>query len=377
MAAMKPAHSNCSWHWRTVAPLICLLLLSLFPATARAEESPDLLAQLSSEGQAVALAVNQRRAEAGLPPLALHPLLNQAAQNHVNDIAAGRGYGHVGPDGSNVRQRVQRVGYSSGGFASENWVNSTSPEGAMTWWMNDWIHRVNILNERWREFGVGVATTSSGRQIYVTVFTAGDGVGGETVTPLPVVEQVAPVQGGGLNYTIQSGDTLIAIAARYGIDWTLIAQENQLREESLLQIGQVIRLPGVQNVAAAPAPAAPSGFTGDAGGSYTVQAGDTLLSIAIRHNLTWQQLGAANGLGERDLLQIGQQITIPGAATQTNGFIPASTQPAPSTQLYTVQAGDTILSIAINHGLDWQSLLAVNGFQENTLLQIGQQIRLR
>jgi LysM repeat protein len=375
---MKPAHLNCSWHWRNVALFVCLLFLSLFPSIARAEEGSDLLAQLSGEGQAIAVAINQRRAEAGLPPLALHPLLNQAAQNHVNDIAAGRGYGHVGPDGSNVRQRVQRVGYSSGGFASENWVNSTSPDGAMTWWMNDWIHRVNILNERWREFGVGVADAGGGRQIYVTVFTAGDGIGGETVTPLPVVEQVAPVQGSGLQYTIQAGDTLIGIAARHGIDWTLIAQENQLREETLLQIGQVIRLPGVQGAQQSePAPVAASGFTGGAGGSYTVQPGDTLLSIAIRHNLTWQQLGAANGLGERDLLQIGQQLVIPGAAAQTNGFIPAPSQPAPSTELYTVQSGDTILSIAINQGLDWQQLLAINGFQENTLLQIGQQIRLR
>ncbi|RIK35344.1 MAG: hypothetical protein DCC55_30630, partial [Chloroflexi bacterium] len=56
--------------------------------------------------------------------------------------------------------------------------------------------------------------------------------------------------GGGASYTIQPGDTLIGIAARYGVDWTMIAEENQLREETLLQIGQVIRIPGVAGASA-------------------------------------------------------------------------------------------------------------------------------
>lgn len=386
---MKPDHHPLRACWRIVAPVIVLLLL--YPAHALADEHPDPLGQLTAEGQTVAQAVNQRRAEAGLHPLALHPLLTLAAQNHVNDIVGGGAYGHVGSDGSNVRQRVQRIGYSSGGWASENWVNATSPEGAMTWWMNDWIHRVNILNPRWQEFGVGVGVLPSGRTIYVTVFTAGDGVEGG-MTPEVAVANVRQVASGTIDYTIQPGDTLIAIAARYGIDWTSIATENRLREDTLLQIGQVLRLPGVENVggpAVAEKTTAASGFAGnEGGGAYQVKAGDTLLGIALRHNLTWQTLAAANGLGEHDLLQIGQQLKIPGQATpagaqpapsQPTGFIPAAA-PSPLTAsqtYYTVQPGDTILGIAIRHGLDWQTLLTLNGFSEETLLQIGQQIRLR
>lgn len=374
---MTPALSALRFHWRTVAPAVCLLL-SLLPALARAEETPDAANQLTGEAEAIAHAVNQRRAEAGLPPLALHPLLTLAAQNHVNDILHGGAYGHVGSDGSNVRQRVQRVGYSSGGYASENWVNATSPDNAMNWWMNDWIHRVNILNQRWREFGVGAGTTSSGRQIYVTVFTAGEGAGGESEPPQAVAAAVQPAPGGGVSYTIQPGDTLIGIAARYGVDWTMIAEENRLREETLLQIGQVIRIPGgagasAQNSSPPVQSVNSTQFAASAGGSYTVKAGDTLLGIALQHGLTWQELGAANGLGEFDLLQIGQQLTIPGAANPSAPSSPPASEPV----YYTIQEGDTVFSIAIRNNLDWQAMLALNGLTESSLLQIGQQIRLR
>lgn len=373
---MTPALSALRSHWRIVAPVVCLLF-SLLPALARAEENSDSASQLSAEAQAIAQAVNQRRAEAGLPPLALHPLLTLAAQNHVNDIVQGGAYGHVGSDGSNVRQRVQRVGYSSGGYASENWVNATSPDNAMNWWMNDWIHRVNILNQRWREFGVGVGTTAAGRQIYVTVFAAGEGADGEIVPPV-VAAAVQPAPGGGVSYTIQAGDTLIGIAARYGVDWTTIAEENRLREETLLQIGQVIRIPGVagagnQNGSPSAQTVNNTQFAAGAGGSYTVKAGDTLLGIALQHGLTWQALGAANGLGEFDLLQIGQQLTIPGAGNPPAPSPPLASEPV----FYTIQEGDTVFSIAIRNNLDWQALLALNGLTESSLLQIGQQIRLR
>jgi uncharacterized protein YkwD len=378
---MTPALSALRSQWRIVAPVVCLLL-SLLPASVRAEENSDSASQLNAEAQAIAHGVNQRRGEAGLPALALHPLLTLAAQNHVNDILHGGAYGHVGSDGSNVRQRVQRVGYSSGGYASENWVNATSPDNAMNWWMNDWIHRVNILNQRWREFGVGVGTTASGRQIYVTVFTAGEGAGGEVAPPVvAVAAAVQPAPGGGASYTIQSGDTLIGIAARYGVDWTSIAEENRLREETLLQIGQVIRIPGVatggnQNSSSSTQAANATQYAGGASGSYTVKPGDTLLGIALQHGLTWQALGSANGLGEFDLLQIGQQLTIPGAATPSASDGPAS-PPASEPVYYIIQEGDTVFSVAIRNNLDWQALLALNGLSESSLLQIGQQIRLR
>jgi LysM repeat protein len=384
-----PAHRpTFSCLWRKVAPVLCLLL-SLWPAWASAEENAAPTAQLAADAQVIADAVNQRRAEAGLAPLSLHPLLNLAAQNHADDMVNNGAFGHMGSDGSYVRQRVQRIGYSSGGWASENWVSATGPENAMNWWMNDWIHRVNILNPRWREFGVGARPTASGRIIYVTVFTAGQGVEGEA--PAAPANLIQVSNGVGLNYTIQPGDTLIAVAARYGVDWTMIATENRLREETLLQIGQTIRIPGVQDVGGPsvqtvsyqPVTDQSARTAGD--GVYMVRNGDTLLGIALQHNVTWQALANANGLAENDLLQIGQMLTIPGAA---QSFHAPAAQPAvyKSTQTtittsssatqHTVAGGETLLSIALRYNMTWQTLAAANQLAEDDLLQIGQVLQI-
>ena len=44
-------------------------------------------------------------------------------------------------------------------------------------------------------------------------------------------------------HTVQAGETVWVIAARYGVDWRAILQKNALGEQSLLRIGQVLALP--------------------------------------------------------------------------------------------------------------------------------------
>lgn len=325
--------------------------------------------------QQLAQAINQKRADAGLAPLVVHPLLNQAAQAHVDDMIANHIYGHQGSDGSFVRQRVQQTGYTAGGFASENWVSANDIDGGMRWWMNDWIHRENILNARWQEIGIGVGNDPTGGVILVTVFTAGQNPNAVSAAAAPSTEnKVLTVPPEGSDYTIQAGDTLIDIALRYGLDWVMIAEANHLSSRTLLQIGQVIRLPGVQ-ASGQPANAKTQETQSVAlpatnGQKYKVAAGDTLLGIALKYKLSWQEVANANQLGEHDLLQIGQELVIPGSTK------PATDSPALAPHTYTVAAGDTVISIALRFKLDWQTLLRLNGLNENTTLQIGQTIRL-
>lgn len=394
----QSAHYRASLFHRCVTGPLTLLLF-LIPQALYAQEGG-----LSEPAQAIAAAVNQARAEAGLAPLAVDPLLNQAAQNHVNDMVNNYVYGHYGSDGSLVETRVARTGYAQNPWVSENWVASKSVDGAMTWWMNDYIHRVNILNGNWQEMGVGVGTRG-GEMIFVTVFSGngGDGQSAEVAVAAAAPEQPAPeaapppaspapaqplaVPAEGMDYTIQAGDTLMSIAQAYGMSWEKLAAANALGEGSLLQIGQVIRLPGANSPApaaqAVPAEAPPAVETEP----YTVQEGDTLFSIAARRGVTWQEVAAVNGYGEQAILQIGQEIQVPKkkviAAETPTGFAsapanPATTAPAASAEnMHTVADGETIISIALQHDLDWQQLLALNGLAEDTLLQPGQQLRLR
>lgn len=59
----------------------------------------------------------------------------------------------------------------------------------------------------------------------------------------------------------------------------------------------------------------PSGTTASAGETvYTVVAGDTLSKIAAKYGTTYQKLAEYNGIANPNLILVGQQIRIPGAA---------------------------------------------------------------
>ncbi len=60
------------------------------------------------------------------------------------------------------------------------------------------------------------------------------------------------------------------------------------------------------------------GGGGGGGGDYTVQAGDTLTSIADAHGVTVEELMQANGMSDT-LIMLGQQLVIPGGTDQIQG----------------------------------------------------------
>lgn len=339
--------------------------------------------------------VNRARGDHGLPPLALNGALTEAAQRHVDDIIASGRWGHYGSDGSNIYQRAARVGYPSGAV-SENWVAVGAPERAIVWWMNDWIHRVNILGTHWDDIGVGAGQTPGGMYIFVTDFGNRDGgVPGHVASqPARSSAPPQPLPEGGLAYTVQAGDTLLGIAIRYGLDWQDIALANALQEQDILSIGQVLHLPSIEEaIPPADRAAEDDSFESDrsagsaaavSGGSsahlqkYTVRAGDTALAIALSHGIGLQDLYRSNNLNDQSYLQIGQVLAIPDAVGSAAGSAVGSAavsaeQTAVALQrTYRVQAGDTVFAIALRHGVDWQETLRVNGLDEQSLLQPGQ-----
>ncbi|MEZ4708906.1 MAG: LysM peptidoglycan-binding domain-containing protein [Caldilineaceae bacterium] len=329
--------------------------------------------EMNSTAQEVAAAINQTRSQVGLPPLAYQPMLIQAAQGHAFDMVNSHNYSHYGSDGSSVNDRVHRLGYATEQWASENWVAVADPTRAIQWWMNSPVHRNNILNPNWHGLGVGSAIDGSGQHIFVAVFgTDGDSapvVQAAAQPASPPAESLAPQfyanQPG--FHSVQPGDTLLSIAIQYNTTWETLAQMNGLDESALLQIGQQIRLPAASKSGPAPTNASIETFSA----TYIVQPGDTLFSIGAKLNIGWETLAAANGLHEGAVLQIGQTLRAP----QTNS---PSAAPANLPSTHTVTNGETIITIAVRYGLtDWKALLALNGLTENTLLQPGQQIRLR
>ena len=130
------------------------------------------------------------------------------------------------------------------------------------------------------------AATSSSSQS--TAGTAATSSGGETV------------------YTVQRGDTLGKIAARYGVTTKQITDLNDIKNPNLIVPGQKLRIPGTK-AAATSAPSSSSSTSK----TYTVKAGDTLVDIATKHGVTVQALQQANNLANADQIFTGQVLKIP------------------------------------------------------------------
>lgn len=108
-------------------------------------------------------ALNAARQAQGLAPLTLTNRLTAVAQDHSCDQAVALRMGHVGSDGSGLRQRMDRGGVPGRAFA-ENVGMGLPDAGAMVaGWMNSPPHRANILNPAYRTAGLAVSRDVAGR----------------------------------------------------------------------------------------------------------------------------------------------------------------------------------------------------------------------
>lgn len=112
--------------------------------------------------------------------------------------------------------------------------------------------------------------------------------------------------------------------------------------------------------------------TVQADGGYTVKAGDTLLTISARYDVSPHTLAQANGLRWNDWLYVGQQITIPGKTTA----VPVqSTQPTQS-EIYVVRPGDTLYGIALRHGVSAKDIQSANNLASENFIFSGQRLTI-
>lgn len=81
-----------------------------------------------------------------------------------------------------------------------------------------------------------------------------------------------------------------------------------------------------------------------AGGSYSVQRGDTLASIAQRFGTDVATLASLNGIRNPNLIYAGQRLTLPQGASQS----------------YEIRRGDTMAGIAAANGVSLSALVAAN-----------------
>ncbi len=222
------------------------------------------------------------------------------------------------------------------------------------------------------------------------------------VTPT-TTNNTGGVSTGGVSYTVKSGDTLGAIASRYGVTAQQLASWNGIKNINAIYVGQKIKINGVSAPAPAPAPApkpstpapapapapAPSNNTTSSTSTYTVRGGDTLGAIASRHKVSVQQLASWNGIKNVNAIYVGQKIKINGvsapaapkptqAAPQPVVSHPSTVTPTAKTTAttYSIKSGDTLNGIAQKFKVSVGQLASWNGIKNVNFISIGQVLKV-
>ena len=133
-------------------------------------------------------------------------------------------------------------------------------------------------------------------------------------------------------HVVRAGDTLWAIATRYGTTVAAIAAANQLANPSLIRVGQALAIPQAAPPPTAPAPAPAPASTPPALVTHVVQRGETLWAISARYGVSIEAIVSANALVSASFIRTGQQLVIPSgvgsatapstAPTSTTGMSP-------------------------------------------------------
>ncbi len=118
-------------------------------------------------------------------------------------------------------------------------------------------------------------------------------------------------------------------------------------------------------------PAVPSAQT-----VHVVQSGENIWTIAQRHGLSPDRIVSTNHLQNPDRLQIGDRLTIPAVAAMRVAAVNRPATAERKEEAHVVRPGETLWSVAREHGTTVNVLAERNGLVNVDRLQPGQKILL-
>jgi LysM repeat protein len=325
-------------HLKSFHLYICLgLLLALIAPPAGGQAAPDLAPDVTAFD--LIIAMNTLRVSNGLPALIEHPIINAVAQSTAATMAASQMSWHIG----NVSGRIAAAGYGGGArvLATENFAVGSrhTIDTIMIAW-DDPDHMLPVTNPAYCHVGAGIAKAPNGMTYYVLQAAY---VSGQACGP----------------YTPPSGAT-----PQPGATGSPGSPSS----------------PGVSQIIIPVKIAAP-----DADGKvfHVVEAGQSFWAIAVAYKITILDLETWNNLSRETPLKVGQRLFIPGGNTEGYftptpvGMVLVSDPDSDGKVVHVVQTHQTLSTIAKAYRVDIQTILNLNGIQEDWPLRIDQKLLIR
>jgi len=164
---------------RVLAPVgqlgIAVLVISAFSTVAHAGDAVVGRARPAAVSARVVELVNAARSHgrkcgserfAAAPSLSVSQKLSEAAAGHARDMARRKFFEHSGSDGSQPKDRVLRAGYLPRLTGENIAYGPESAEEVVAGWLASPGHCENIMDSRFEDIGVGLATGRKRGQIY-------------------------------------------------------------------------------------------------------------------------------------------------------------------------------------------------------------------
>ena len=162
-------------------------------------------------------------------------------------------------------------------------------------------------------------------------------------TPAPTVEPTATPTAGPIIHVVESGDSLLYLAKKYGSTVDEIAAANNITEYTILSLGQELVIPVAAGGAAEGASSGTPEATGTLAAQFVihiVEAGDTLDYLASKYGSSVDAIVTANeGITKTSTLAIGQEVKVPLAQPTAQPDGQTVTPTAESTPVTPIASG--------------------------------------
>ncbi len=236
---------------------------------------------------------------------------------------------------------------------------------------------------------------------------------------VPAAPSASSTSGGPATHTLAEGQTLGHVAEMYGVSskdimrWNGIKDPRRVRAGTKLVIkGGGTKAPSVSTLSPSPAeastekvaaiaPAAPRGS--GASGTHVLAEGQTLGHVAEMYGVSSKDIMRWNGIKDPRRVRAGTKLVIKGGAEpavepqseESSDVAPEATAPTPApspaaqqsqaapsmstgvTKTYRIKSGDSLWSIARQHGVSVSDIKRWNGMGESNKIKPGQKIVIK